>query len=284
MSDGAAPITISAPFVAEAAHHGRHSLAIRYGCQDHFGAAQLAQFRGGVLRLAIDVAHGAQLAGQRLLVFPARDRHGPEPRSSGVLNAEMAQAAEAKYGDQIARSRAAVAKAVERRHAGAHERRRLHRRQLARHHGHSFGARDHVFGIAAVRGDAGDRGEGLAGEEIAAAAGIAVAAVSAVPADPDALPGLPPGDAGTDRVHYADYLVAGHTRVLNSGKPSLVRLSLWQMPQACTLIRTDPAPGSGISRSTISKGAFGRATCTARILDIAPETKWLGYTIQKIQQ
>ena len=42
--------------------------------------------------------------------------------------------------------------------------------------------------------------------------------------------------------------------------------SLWQMPQACTLIRTDPAPGSGIGRSTISKGPFGRETCATRII------------------
>src|SRR5262245_30415530 len=37
------------------------------------------------------------------------------------------------------------------------------------------------------------------------------------------------------------------------------------MPQACTLIRTVPGPGSGTSRSTISKGPFGRATCATRI-------------------
>src|SRR5262249_53363969 len=37
------------------------------------------------------------------------------------------------------------------------------------------------------------------------------------------------------------------------------------MPQACTLIRTLPGPGSGIGRSTISKGPFGRETCATRI-------------------
>src|SRR5713226_5019752 len=40
-------------------------------------------------------------------------------------------------------------------------------------------------------------------------------------------------------------------------KPSFVSTSLWQTPQACTLIRTCPAPGSGISRSTIWKPAPG---------------------------
>jgi hypothetical protein len=47
--------------------------------------------------------------------------------------------------------------------------------------------------------------------------------------------------------------------------PSLVSESLWQMPQACTLILTEPAPGSAISRSTIARAAPGAATGTARI-------------------
>src|SRR5581483_2264790 len=48
--------------------------------------------------------------------------------------------------------------------------------------------------------------------------------------------------------------------------PSLVSESLWQMPQACTLIRTAPAAGSGIGRSTISKGPLGRETWATRIV------------------
>src|ERR1700737_2900661 len=52
--------------------------------------------------------------------------------------------------------------------------------------------------------------------------------------------------------------------------PSFVYESLWQIPQAWTLIRTDPAPGSGLSRSTSSKGPFGRGTWTTRIFDMVP--------------
>src|SRR6267154_3055340 len=52
--------------------------------------------------------------------------------------------------------------------------------------------------------------------------------------------------------------------------PCFVNESLWQIPHAWTLIRTDPAPGSGISRSTISNGPSGRATCTTLIFDIWP--------------
>src|ERR1700734_805996 len=47
--------------------------------------------------------------------------------------------------------------------------------------------------------------------------------------------------------------------------PSLVSESLWQMPQASTLIRTWPAPGSGTSRCTSSKGPSAAATWIARI-------------------
>jgi hypothetical protein len=41
--------------------------------------------------------------------------------------------------------------------------------------------------------------------------------------------------------------------------------SLWQTPQACILMRTSPATGLGISRSTISKSAPGLGTCAAFI-------------------
>src|SRR5579863_4424015 len=47
--------------------------------------------------------------------------------------------------------------------------------------------------------------------------------------------------------------------------PSLVSTSLWHTPQACTLMRTCPASGLGISRSTISKSAPGLGICAAFI-------------------
>src|SRR6266404_2656498 len=49
------------------------------------------------------------------------------------------------------------------------------------------------------------------------------------------------------------------------------------MPQACTRIRTCPAPGLGISRSTISKSAPGFGTCTTFILAIEtlPSLFWI---------
>src|SRR4029077_19723285 len=47
--------------------------------------------------------------------------------------------------------------------------------------------------------------------------------------------------------------------------PSFVSTSLWQIPQACTLMRTCPASGLGISRSTIWKSAPGLGTCATFI-------------------
>src|SRR5262249_1174062 len=51
--------------------------------------------------------------------------------------------------------------------------------------------------------------------------------------------------------------------------PSFVSTSLWQTPQACTLMRTCPAPGSGISRSTIWKSAPALGICATFIGAIA---------------
>jgi hypothetical protein len=45
-----------------------------------------------------------------------------------------------------------------------------------------------------------------------------------------------------------------------------VNASLWQTPQACTLMRTCPLRGSGIVRSTIWKFAPGLGTCATFIV------------------
>src|ERR1700674_1986012 len=50
--------------------------------------------------------------------------------------------------------------------------------------------------------------------------------------------------------------------------PSFVGVVLWQMPQACTRSRACPAPGLGISRSTISKSAPALGTCATFIFAI----------------
>ena len=83
------------------------------------------------------------------------------------------------------------------------------------------GGGDHVLAVAAVVGDAGDLAA-HAGEELPAAAGVAIAAVAAVPADAHPLARLPSGDAGADRVDHPGHLMAGDARVLDSREEPLL--------------------------------------------------------------
>jgi len=98
--------------------HSAHRLAAGRRGQDDFGPAQLQEFRCRVLRLAVDVDRRAKLAGERLLVLPASNSDRVKAHFRGVLDAEVAETAQSKYGDDIARPRAAVPQRVERREAG----------------------------------------------------------------------------------------------------------------------------------------------------------------------
>src|SRR5258707_5531730 len=55
---------------------------------------------------------------------------------------------------------------------------------------------------------------------------------------------------------------------MNGNAPNFVAASLWQTPQAFTLIRTSPAAGAGISRSTSSKSPPALPTCATRFFAI----------------
>ena len=98
------------------------------------------------------------------------------------------------------------------------------------------------------------------------AAVVAGAAVAAVPADADALSDLPAVHAAPTASMTPTTSWPGTRGILDPGQiPSFVIESLWQMPQACTLMRTRPGPRSGMSRSTISKVLLRLDTWTARI-------------------
>ena len=113
---------------------------------------------------------------------------------------------------------AAVAQRVEGGEAGAHQRRGVRGGQFRGHQRERGRRGDHVVGVAAVERDAGHLDSGLAGEEIAAAAGVAVAAVPRVPADADALAGLPARrDVLAHGVDHADHFVPRNARVLDPG-------------------------------------------------------------------
>ena len=97
-----------------------------------FAPPSFCSSAAGILRLIVDVIVRAQLPGEWLFVFAARDGDGFAAHLRRELYGEMAEAADADHSDQIARPRATVAKTIERGDAGAHERRCIDGRKIAR--------------------------------------------------------------------------------------------------------------------------------------------------------
>ena len=89
-----------------------------------------------------------------------------------------------------------------------------------------------------------------------------------VPTDADALAGLPPPrDVLAHGVDHADHLVPRDAREGDAGPLALLGKDVAVADAAgLTLIRTDPGPGSGIGRSTSSRGLPGRETWATRIV------------------
>jgi hypothetical protein len=81
----------------------------------------------------------------------------------------------------------------------------------------AIGRSHEVFGIPAIEGNSGYFQIDLAGEEIAAATGIAVAAVTAVPPDAYALSRLPLSNPGAHGIDRPDDFVTWYPRILKSG-------------------------------------------------------------------
>src|SRR5690242_1188782 len=111
----------------------------------------------------------------------------------------MAETAEALDADEIAGARADVAERVERGDAGAQKRRRVGEVEPVRNRRDGDLRRDHVLGVAAVVGDAGDP-RVLALQELAAQARVARTVVPAMPAEPDAIAGAKARRALAERV------------------------------------------------------------------------------------
>ena len=123
-----APTTTSSPSTPSPPSAAVIALALVRGREDDARAAELGAARPPTFWVAaVDVVVRAELPGERLLVGAARDRDGAEAHLRGELHAEMAEAADAEDGDQVARPRAAVAQRVEGGDAGAQQRRRLGR-------------------------------------------------------------------------------------------------------------------------------------------------------------
>ena len=129
----------------------------------------------------------------------------------------MTESADALHGDGLAHPRAAVAERVERRDARAEERRRVGCADCVGETRDGFVRHDHVFGVAAVVGDAGDL-RLFAVDEESLAARVADEIVPAVPAHADPVAFLPLGHVGPDLVDSSGDLVAWDARQRESGE------------------------------------------------------------------
>ena len=109
---------------SQAADDRTHGRAVRHGCQNGFGSAQLGEFCRRSLTLVVDVTPGSHFLRERLLVLAAGDGDGFEAHFDGVLHAQMTEAADAKDGNNLARSSPAISQGVEGGDAGTHQRRR----------------------------------------------------------------------------------------------------------------------------------------------------------------
>ncbi len=207
---------------------------------------------------------------ESFFVFAAADGEGAEAHLAGVLDPEVAESSDALDGHQITGGGSRIAQRVENRDAGAKQRRGVGGRKFIGNGGYRFGGREHVFLIAAVVTDAGDLFV-LAVDEIASAAGIASEIMSAVPSYADALAGLPVFNVGADGVNATGNFVSRNAWDIGFRANGLLSraASLWQMPQASTLILTWLRAGSGIFLSTSSKLPPGLLTWTAFILGMA---------------
>jgi len=159
---------------------------------------------------------GAERARQFLLVASAIDGHRPETLTRSKLNGEMAEAADAVDRDNVPRSGSRVAEGVERGDPCTEQRRGGDNIQIPGHVCERRDARQHVGGVAAVAGHAGDLLHILACEGAVAPTARTIAAGAAEPADAYAHSNRPSVDVGAERLDGANHFVSRHARVLDA--------------------------------------------------------------------
>jgi hypothetical protein len=163
---------------------------------------------------------GSQLLRQGGLLGPPRDGGDPVAQLGGVLQAEVAQAADPLHGDQRTRAAVDPLQRLECRETGAQQRRRLHRRQTIGNPHQAAAPRVDDLGVPAVHGPA-DLRLVEAVDEIAPPAGPALVALTTEVAHADPLTDLPTRHTVADRIDDADDLVAGNDGLAGVGAKSL---------------------------------------------------------------
>ena len=132
----------------------------------------------------------------------------------------MAETPEPEHCDELPGPGAAIPQGIEGGEAGAHQRSRLAVREIGRYQGQRAGGGDHELRVAPVEREARDLAS-HAGEELAAAAVVAISAIAPVPPDARPLALRPSGDAAAHRIDDPRHLMTGTPGVLDPGKASL---------------------------------------------------------------
>ena len=164
----ATPMTRSLPLSPSPGMQRAHRLAAGDRRRDDLGAAELAQLRDGVLGLTVEVARGAELAAPGS-PCPCRApaRSSVKPILAAYCTARWPRPPMPRTATTSPGPCAAAAKRVVGGDAGAHQRRRVGGAELVGDARQRRRRRDHVFGVAAVEGGAGDLLRDAA-EEVAA--------------------------------------------------------------------------------------------------------------------
>lgn len=163
--------------------HGRcGGVGVGSGGQDDPGAAEgLQRVCDGGVRRAVDVVVRTELLGEVGLTGTAGDGHGLEAHGDCVLHPQVAEAADAEHGDQVARPGGAAPQPVVRGHPRTAQGRRIGRGQRVGDPGQRVCRGDHRLGVTAVVRPSWNL-QGLAYDEVALPAGPAVSAAAAEPA------------------------------------------------------------------------------------------------------
>ena len=207
---------------------------------------------------------GAEARGEFELGLLDVDGDHGSAHEPGVLDREMAQAADAEHSDQLGRLDLGDLEGFVGGHARAAQGRGIDRGNAVRYGDDVGGAGDCVLRERSV-----DRVAAvvlLLAQRLATVdAESTLAASGSEPGDRDALADGSVRHARAEPLDDADPLVARDERQrgFTGHSPRAAWMSVWHKPHASRRISTCPTPGSGVSRSTISSASENEVTTAA---------------------
>jgi hypothetical protein len=121
---------------------------------------------------------------------------------------------------------------------------------------------NHIFGITAIKRNAGDLKIHRAAEEIAMATVVTMTAMIPMPSNADALAGFPLRHASADAVHDANNFVTGHARILQTRPMTFLDERIAMADAACLNFDSD------LSRTGLGNFTFNQFKRSAGTRDL----------------